>query len=129
MTSPTAHFEIHVTNVQRATEFYADLFGWGFEEVSDPDYHLVVADGIGPNQPVAGALMARNGPTPDAGTSPRGALMTFPVSDVDGAYAKALATGGAEALPPTDFPHAGRVAFCEDGEGNIVGMVQAAGGA
>ena len=35
----------------------------------------------------------------------------------------ALANGGAEALPPEDYPGIGRCAYVEDGEGNIVGMI------
>jgi hypothetical protein len=50
--------------------------------------------------------------------------LTFTVADVDATYKKALATGGAEAMPPTDFEGIGRLAYCEDGEGNIFGIIQ-----
>ena len=54
--------------------------------------------------------------------------MTFDVADCDERYAWALANGGAEALPPTDFPGVGRCAYVEDGQGNVVGMIASAEG-
>jgi predicted enzyme related to lactoylglutathione lyase len=54
--------------------------------------------------------------------------MTFEVDDCDATYAWALANGGAEALPPMDYPGIGRAAYVEDGQGNIVGMITSAEG-
>ena len=72
----------------------------------------------------AGLLaMQRMGDAPAAGSPVRGGTMTFEVDDCDDRYAWALAHGGAEALPPTDFPGIGRCAYVEDGQGNIVGMI------
>ena len=49
--------------------------------------------------------------------------MTFTVDDCDKSYDWALVNGGAEALPPMDYPGIGRAAYVEDGQGNIVGML------
>ena len=65
---------------------------------------------------------------PAPGGPVRGCTLTFEVADVDALYAKALANGGAEAMPPTDFPGIGRCGYCEDGEGNIFGMITSAQG-
>jgi len=118
------HFEYHVSDTARARSFYTGLFGWTYQPMPGMDYHLVIGDGIGIGQPISGALMARNAPVPPQGIGPRGAILTFTVADVDATYEKALATGGAEALPPTDFEGIGRLAYCEDGEGNIFGIIQ-----
>jgi len=118
------HFEYHVSDTKRARDFYTGLFGWTYQSMPQGDYHLVVGEGIGIGQPVSGALTSRNAPAPQRGSGPRGAVLTFTVADVDVTYKKALATGGAEAMPPTDFEGIGRLAYCEDGEGNIFGIIQ-----
>ena len=119
----SAHFELHVTDTVQARDFYSDLLGWRFEAMGDLDYHLVLADGIGPDGPLSGALMPRNVPAPPVGTGPRGAVISFRVADVDTVYAKALEIGGEEAMPPTDFNGFGRLAYIEDGQGNIIGLM------
>jgi len=121
-----AHFEIHASDVPRAMAFYSGLFGWTFtpmqggEEVS---YHLIDGSQIGNGRDLTGGLMRRIGETPATGSPVRGGTMTFEVADCDDRYEWALQHGGAEALPPADYPGIGRCAYVEDGEGNIVGMI------
>ena len=126
-----AHFEIHVADVDAGKSFYGGLFGWDFalmagaEEVS---YHLISGDGIGVDQGLSGGILQRPDATPTAGGPIRGATLTFAVADCDERYAWALAHGGAEALPPMDYPGVGRCAYVEDGQGNVVGMISPAKG-
>ncbi|CAD0185282.1 hypothetical protein RUESEDTHA_02168 [Ruegeria sp. THAF57] len=120
-----AHFEVHVSDVEQAKMFYSGLFGWGFTPMpggEEMGYHLIEGDQIG-NKALTGGLMQRIGNAPAAGSPVRGGTMTFEVSDCDERYAWALDNGGAEALPPTDYPGIGRCAYVEDGQGNIVGMI------
>ena len=120
------HFEIHVSDVERAKRFYGGLFGWQFEPMpvgEDMGYHLIEGDQIGMAHGVSGGLMRRMGDAPAPGGPVRGGTMTFEVADCDERYSWALAHGGAEALPPEDYPGIGRCAYVEDGEGNIVGMI------
>ncbi|WP_197511100.1 VOC family protein [Tessaracoccus coleopterorum] len=35
MTARPIHFEIHVDDMSRAQAFYAEVFGWGFEDYSE----------------------------------------------------------------------------------------------
>ncbi|KNG92774.1 VOC family protein [Pseudaestuariivita atlantica] len=125
------HFEIHATDVERAKAFYGGLFGWTFAPMPGAEemgYHLIEGDDIGVEKPVSGGVMTRMGPAPEPGSPIRGGTMTFAVADCDERYAWALANGGAEALPPEDYPGVGRCAYVEDGEGNVVGMISPAGG-
>ncbi len=120
------HFEIHVADIDAARNFYGGLFGWRFDPMpggEDVGYHLIEGDSIGMSHGVTGGLMRRNGPAPEADSPIRGGTMTFEVTDCDDRYAWALAHGGAEALPPTDYPGIGRCAYVEDGQGNVVGMI------
>ncbi|WP_035920108.1 VOC family protein [Leisingera aquimarina] len=120
------HFEIHATDVEAAKAFYSGLFGWQFEPMpgaEDAAYHLIEGRDIGMAHGVTGGLMKRMGDAPAAGGPVRGGTMTFDVQDCDERYNWALGNGGAEALPPQDYPGIGRCAYVEDGQGNIVGMI------
>ena len=117
------HFEIHVTDVERAKAFYGGLFDWHFRAMpgaGQVNYHLI--DGRNLPGGLSGGMMHRIAGAPAAGAPIRGATLTFPVADVDGRYEWALGHGGAKALPPADYPGMGRVAYVEDGEGNVVGL-------
>ena len=120
------HFEIHVSDVDRAKAFYAGLFGWGFSPMPGGEkigYHLIEGDGFEDDGGLTGGLMRRMDDAPAPGGPIRGGTMTFEVSDCDDRYRWALDNGGAEALPPEDYPGIGRCAYVEDGEGNVVGMI------
>ncbi|KAB7616063.1 hypothetical protein F9L33_04695 [Amylibacter sp. SFDW26] len=121
-----AHFEIYIKDVEAAKEFYGHLFDWTFEAMpgaEEVNYHLAFSEEIGPEKPLSVGLLTRPDDTPDAGGPVRGGAMTFEVADCDASYVWALNNGGAEALPPTDYPGIGRAAYVEDGQGNIVGMI------
>ncbi len=126
-----AHFEIHAVDVARAKAFYGGLFGWTFVPMPGAEefcYHLIDGDGIGGGNALTGGLMRRTGAGPASGAPIRGGTMTFEVGDCDERYRWTLANGGAEALPPQDYPGIGRCAYVEDGEGNVVGMITPAAG-
>ena len=126
-----AHFEIHLSDPKAGMAFYSGLFGWAFAPMpggEEVDYNLIEGKEIGDGSGLTGGVMKRMGPAPEAGSPVRGGTMTFEVSDCDERYAWALANGGAEALPPMDYPGIGRAAYVEDGQGNIVGMITPAEG-
>ena len=124
----SAHFEIHAVDVERAKSFYAGLFGWTFNPMpggEEVHYHLIEG---GPfnysGGGLTGGILQRMDGAPATGSPIRGGTMTIEVSDCDERYAWALANGGAEAMPPENFPGVGRCAYVEDGEGNVVGMIK-----
>ncbi|WP_424986514.1 VOC family protein [Microbulbifer sp. S227A] len=124
------HFEIQVQDIDAAKRFYAGLFGWQFEMMpglEEAGYHLIRGKGIDDGTGLTAALMLRAGESPAPGSPIRGGTMTFEVADCDARYDWALAHGGAEALPPTDYPGIGRCASVEDGQGNVVGLITPAG--
>jgi len=123
-----AHFEIHAEDVEAAKAFYATVLGWTFtpmeaEGAEEMAYHLIEGTDIGGSHALTGGLMRRMGDSPAQGSPIRGCTLTFEVADCDKTYETALAHGGAEALPPMDYPGIGRCAYCEDGQGNVFGMI------
>ena len=124
-----AHFEIHLADVAAGKAFYGGLYGWTFDAMpggEEIDYHLASGAGLGGDLTIG--LMKRLNDTPAKGSAIRGGTMTFDVADCDKSYAWALENGGAEALPPIDYPGVGRCAYVEDGQGNVVGMISPAKG-
>lgn len=120
------HFEIYASDVDAAKAYYEGLFGWSItpmEGMEEANYHLAEGADVGMGKGLTVGLLRRPDTAHPAGSAVRGGTMTFEVSDCDARYAWALANGGAEALPPTDFPGIGRCAYVEDGQGNIVGMI------
>lgn len=117
------HLEIFAGDIDAAKSFYSGLFGWRYtplEGAEDSGYFLALSDALAPGLSVA--LIRRPDTAHPAGSAVRGAIITFNVDNCDDAYAWALAHGGAEALPPADYPGMGRRAYIEDGFGNIVGL-------
>ncbi len=121
------HFEIYVGNVEAAKVYYGTLFDWTFSAMPGGEamsYHLAEGPDVGEGKGCTVGIMQRPDTPHPAGSAVRGGTMTFEVESCDDAYAWALANGGAEALPPENYPGIGRCAYVEDGQGNIVGMIQ-----
>ncbi len=120
------HFEIYAADMTAARAFYGGLFYWTFTAhpmAEDMEYWIAEGAGVGEGQGLTLGMMTRPDTAHAPGTAIRGGTMTFEVDSCDDRYAWALANGGAEALPPTDYPGIGRAAYVEDGQGNVVGMI------
>ncbi|GAA0530396.1 hypothetical protein GCM10011581_28970 [Saccharopolyspora subtropica] len=74
------HFEIHVSDVERARAFYATVFGWRFQQWEDNPYWLVFT-GTGPG--IDGGMRLRSGPEPTDDTPITGFATTMEVADMD----------------------------------------------
>ncbi len=120
------HFEIFVVDVEKAKTYYSGLFGWTYSLMpgaEEWEYHLAEGNDVGNGKGCTVGLTRRPDTAHPAGSAVRGGTMTFEVAECDATYDWALANGGAEALPPMDYPGIGRAAYVEDGQGNIVGMI------
>ncbi|WP_071394732.1 VOC family protein [Bacillus tuaregi] len=120
------HFEIHVENMDRARNFYGDVFGWTFQDWSEyagmPYFGVVTGsdDELGIN----GALMQRQGPAPEPNQALNGYACTIGVEDYDSIEAKILEHGGKLALPKYALPGMAWQGYYIDTEGNIFGIHQ-----
>ncbi len=118
MPAPVRHFAINADDLPRAKGFYEAVFGWRFEPWGPPDYYQAhnAADGV------VAALQHRRELKP--GTRTAGFEATLDVEDLDAAMAAIEAAGGRMLAPPFYIEDVGRLAYFEDPEGNLVGVMQ-----
>jgi predicted enzyme related to lactoylglutathione lyase len=97
-------FETLTTDVDRATVFYAELFGWTPEVMPMPGYNYTTFKHGGAY--VAGMMKIG----PEMGTTRSHWGTYFTVKDVDEAAREAVRLGARLCVPPRDIPGIGR--FC-----------------
>jgi len=120
MTNPVFHFEIPVTDMERAVAFYEAVFGYRLTRKAVDGYDMAFlprADG----QPGASGALAKGDvyrPSHD------GPVIYFDVPDIDAVLARATARGSQVLYPKKDIGAAGFVAEIEDSEGNRIALSQ-----
>ena len=121
MSNPVVHFEIPVTNMDRAVEFYEAVFGYDLSRQEVDGYSMAFFprnDGV---IGASGALASGDVYKP----SKEGAIIYFDVEDIDAVLHKAQERGGSLLYPKKDIGESGYVAELEDSEGNRIALSQA----
>lgn len=120
------HFEIQADDLERAKAFYADVFGWTYDDWSavtgSPYWGVHTGDAAEPG--IDGGLMPRPAPAPDAGSGTNAGILTMGVDDYDATAAKIEAAGGRVALPKVALPGMAWQGYFLDTEGNSFGIHQ-----
>ena len=120
------HFEIHVDDMERAKNFYGEVFGWTFEDYSEyagmPYFGAVTGDDQ--QMGINGALMQRKSAPPELNQGLNGFACTMGVEDYDSTETKILKSGGRVALPKYALPGMAWQGYYLDTEGNIFGVHQ-----
>ncbi len=109
-------FEFGVDQTARARKFYEGVFGWKFQKwPAQPDYWLIAT---GKDEPgIDGGMLPRRMPTETT-------TVTVGVPNVDKAVATVVKHGGKVVVPKVAVPGMGWLAYCQDTEGNIFGVMQ-----
>jgi predicted enzyme related to lactoylglutathione lyase len=110
MVHSIVHFEIPADDVERARDFYQQLFGWQFQAPQE-DYHLIETGEGG----IGGGMMKR--PVPEAGIT-----IYISVESLDEYVAKVQSLGGTVVVPKTAVPTMGYFAQFLDTEGNALAI-------
>ena len=112
-------FEIQADNVERAKNFYSEIFGWTFtkEEGLPVEYYRIDADGQ------RGGLLQRPAKAPpQSGTN--AFVCSMGVEDFDSVGQIILKNGGKVALPKFAVPGVCWQGYYLDTEGNTFGLFQ-----
>jgi predicted enzyme related to lactoylglutathione lyase len=122
MANSIVHFEIFASDVERAREFYENVFGWTFEAGGPPDfYHIFTGPGTDPGLR-QGLIAKRRGP---AAAGPLNAFrVTISVTSVADSMSLVEKAGGKLRSPVIDIPQVGKVVEIADTEDNVVCILQ-----
>ncbi|GHG42253.1 hypothetical protein GCM10012320_05030 [Sinomonas cellulolyticus] len=114
--------DLMTSNVERAKDFYAALFGWTYE-VGDEEKYGGYVTASKDGAPVAGLMAPMEGQSsgPDAWT------VYLKSDDLDETAAKVQSSGGQTLVAPMDVPDEGRMAVFTDAGGAAFGVWQSLG--
>ena len=112
------HFDIMAGDPQRAIDFYADVFGWTFEQWNgnEMEYWLVMT-GDEDDPGIDGGLTRRREDAP-ASSEANAFVCAIETEDVEATIDDVEAAGGVVTTEVMDIERAGRLAYCLDTEGN-----------
>jgi predicted enzyme related to lactoylglutathione lyase len=110
------HFEICAKDLNRASEFYKNVFEWDIQDWGGMETYRLVNTGKSEEPGINGGLMMTN--VQDF----QGTINTISVSDIDKFIEKIEASGGVIVRPKTAIPGVGYQAYCRDTEGNMFGI-------
>lgn len=129
--SRVVHFEIHAADPERAAAFYRQVFDWNIHEWTIPGVEIpqenrywLAVTGAAPTPGIDGGILVRRGAPPADGQPVNAFVCTIGVPSVDESVARAVAAGGALAVPKMPIRGVGWLAYCKDTEGNVFGVMQ-----
>ena len=113
------HFEVYADDLDRASQFYGDVFGWSVNkwEGEGGFVYWLVNTGEEPAQGINGGLLQR--PDPAAVTT-----VILDVPSVDDYTDKIAGSGGILLVPKFAVPGVGYAAYFKDTEGNPFGIFE-----
>jgi predicted enzyme related to lactoylglutathione lyase len=120
MSNPVFHFEIPVTDLERAVAFYEAVFGYAMSRQAVDGHPMAFFPRSDGAPGASGALAKGDVYKP----SRAGAILYFDVPDIDAVLQRAQALGAEVLYPRTDIGEAGYVAEIEDSEGNRIALSQ-----
>lgn len=112
------HFEMMVSEPERAINFYQHVFGWSVQKWDGPMDYWLVSTGPKEKPGIDGGLMLRDK------DSLQSVINTVEVESVDDFCEKVVAAGGSIKFPKMVIPNVGYVAYILDPEGNMLGIIE-----
>ena len=113
MDNPIVHWELLVSDLDKAKEFYTNVFGWKVEDSpAFPGYPMV-----DPGRDPRGAMIVKPPEAPGYSMS-----VYFGVADVGQALSRAVAAGGTLIAPATAIEGVGEWGMFADPDGIPIGV-------
>lgn len=112
------HFELGAVDPERATKFYGQVFGWESNKWGGPQEYWLVKTGPEGTPGIDGGIMRHKDGAPRT-------VNTIEVSSLDDYMAKVNAAGGKIVVEKMPIQGVGYLAYGQDPEGNLFGMMQA----
>lgn len=109
-------FELSADQPKKVMEFYSKVFGWKFERYQNQEY-WIVAGGGKEELGIDGAIQPRR-------TKGAAIVNTISVSNIGETIKKIEKNGGKVVVPKMEIPMMGTLAYFEDTEGNMHGIMQ-----
>ena len=116
------HFDIPADDPEQAAAFYAEAFGWKTETWGDPPEYWLVSTGEPDTPGIDGGIFRRQ---PGWETP----VNIIDVASLDDAVAAVRSAGGQIVREKQAVPGVGWLAYFEDPEGNVFGMMETDEGA
>jgi predicted enzyme related to lactoylglutathione lyase len=133
MSAAIVHFEIQVSDPEKAKLFYGEIFGWKIEKWEGTDFYGVWTGrskyASGSVVGLDGGLGAKEGTTPSTGAALNAFLCTVEIEDIDDTLQRIDEAGGTILKPKYAFPYVGWMAICADPDGNQFALMQNDAGA
>lgn len=111
------HFEIDAEKPERAVKFYEKVFGWKIKKWEGPVEYYLISTGKETEPGIDGGLSKRTESEPST-------VNTIDVSSVDEFIKKVEANGGKIIRPKRAVIGVGYMAYFEDPEGNVFGIME-----
>ncbi len=111
------HFELAVDDAERAAAFYRNVFGWKIDKWEGPMDYWLITTGNSDERGIDGAFTHRS-------EGFKNTVNTIDVQALDEHLAQIEAQGGKILMPKGPVPGIGWLAYAEDTEGNVFGMMQ-----
>ena len=118
--NPVGYFEIPVNDMDRAVDFYKNVFGFEFDYEEIDGYIMALFPFNEVESGITGALVKGDVYKP----SHSGVLIYFNTTDIDEILSAVLENNGRMLYPKTSVGTYGYVAEFEDSEGNRIGLSQ-----
>jgi len=121
MKNKLTHFAVYTDDIERAKQFYDNVFDWGFNSYGQSDF-LQIKDDKSENGELIGALQSRKySPVPEKII---GLECSISVENVDSIIEKVRNSGGKILMDKTAIPYVGWITKFLDTEGNLLCAMQ-----
>ncbi len=120
MPAPIVHFEIGCKDMPKTQKFYADLFGWEFQNFGGANMVTNIGPSHDGGKPKSDGIA---GHLNSLGHPPHQYVTVYAlVDDIEATLAKVAKLGGSTIVPKQEVPNMGWFAWFKDPEGNALGL-------